>query len=326
LIGRQTKRAGPLNGGYTVRKELPVAAAWRSDGRPINVARMKTTLFTASIMLGTILSAADSAAPAGTPLFRAHGIRINIADMDQGMRFYCETLGFAVESRAHYPLSLNLKTDPRPYCHIKLVKTYRSEEAPTATKPSGTSFTLHINDIHAALGRIAKQGVKVAGNQVRIEQVGLAFSIVDPWGATVSMMDLSKKPDPLPPEPRIYNYGLVIPMDGYARAREFWCDKLGFMTLFDRFLPLDQALFNADKGFGFMIHMREGVQVMKGSYPGNPQPIIQLATPDLDAAIAKLRAAGAELLIEDYATDDECRRFTAFREPFGVPVEVIEIK
>lgn len=292
---------------------------------------MKIALF--SVCLLTLLATGGQAQNTGAgsaavtqPMFRAYGLRINVSDMDTGLKFYSETLGFPVESRANYPLSVILRRDSRHYTHLKLIKTYRAEEQPSTTSPSGTTFTLHINDIHAALARVAKQGLKVVGNHVRIEQVGLAFTIVDPWGVPVSLMDLAKKPDPLPPEPRIYNYGLQIPMDGYAKAREFWCDKLGFITLFDRFLPLDQALFSSDKSFGFMLHMREGVEPAKGAYPGNARPIIQLATPDLDAAIARLNAAGAQILLEEPATDDEGRRYTAFREPFGSPVEVVEIK
>lgn len=264
-------------------------------------------------------------APAAPPLFRAHGVRINVPDMEAGLAFYTGVLGFAVDSREKFPAAVTLKPDERHYTHITLVLQPRTAQA-LYRKDAHTSFTLRIQDIRAFLAKCAKEKIRLVDPHVRIEQVGLSITVADPFGTYLSTMDETRKTTPPPPEPAIYNYGLYLPMNAYAKAREFWCDKLGFTTLMDRFLPLDQALFSADKQWGFMLHMREGVQAAKGDYPGYSQPIIQLATPDLDAALAKLREAKAEILLETPATDAFGRRYTAFREPFGVPVEVLEIK
>jgi catechol 2,3-dioxygenase-like lactoylglutathione lyase family enzyme len=285
---------------------------------------MKPRLWAVPLLLTCAGFAQTAPAPA-PPLFRTHGVRINVPDMEAGLAFYTGFLGFAVDSREKFPAAVTLKPDARPYTHVTLVRQPLTGRA-LSRRDTTTSFTLQVNDIRAFLARAADGKIRLMENQVRIEQVGLAVTIADPWGAAISMMDPARKPNPLPPEPSIYNYGLYLPINGYTRAREFWCDQLGFLTLTDRYLPLDQALFSADQQWGFMLHMREGVQPAKGDYPGFNLAIIQLATPDLDAALARLKSAGAEILLPTPASDVFGRRYTAFREPFGVPVEVVEIK
>jgi catechol 2,3-dioxygenase-like lactoylglutathione lyase family enzyme len=306
-----------------------VATTSRAGIRLVAFTPMKAPLRLALLALlcaGAFAQApAPAAAPAQPPLFRAYGVRINVSDMEAGLAFYTGTLGFAVESREQYPAAVTLKPDERHYTHITLVQQPRTGST-LYRRDTHTSFTLWTADIRAFLVKAAKTRVRMMDNYVRIEQVGLAATYADPWGATFSVMDTTARPETLPPEPRIYNYGLYLPMNAYAKAREFWCDKLGFVTLTDRYLPLDQALFSSDKQWGFMLHMREGAQISKGAYPGYTMPIIQLATPDLDAALAKLKDAGAEILLAAPATDAFGRRYTAFREPFGVPIEVLEIK
>ncbi len=285
---------------------------------------MKTPTAAALLFLaGSVL--AQTAAPSAPPLFRAHGVKINVPDMDAGLAFYSGFLGFAVESRDKFPAAVTLKPDERHYTHLLLVQQPRTAQ-PLYRRDTHTSFTLWTHDIRAFLARAAKEKARMMENHVRIEQVGLAATFADPWGGTFSLMDTTQRPDPPPAEPRIYNYGFYLPMNAYAKARAFWCDGLGFTTLTDRYLPLDQALFSADKAWGFMLHMRDGAVPAKGDYPGYGMAIIQLATPDLDAALAKLREAGAEILLATPATDAFGRRYTAFREPFGVPVEVLETR
>lgn len=268
---------------------------------------------------------ASAQSPASPPLFRAYGVRINVPDMEAGLAFYSGFLGFAIESREKLPAAVTLKPDERHYTHITLVQAPRTAFA-LYRRDTHTSFTLQVNDIRAFLARAAKERVRMMENHVRVEQVGLAATFADPWGATFSVMDTTVKSDPLPPEPRIYNYGFYLPMNAYAKARAFWCDGLGFTTLTERYLPADQAVFSSDRAWGFMLHMRDGALPAPGEYPGYSMAIIQLATGDLEAAVARLQAAGAEMLLPAPATDAFGRRYTAFREPFGVPVEVLEIK
>lgn len=269
--------------------------------------------------------AATPVAPAQPPLFRAYGVRINVPDMETGLAFYTGFVGFAVESREKYPAAVTLKPDERHYTHLTLVQQPRTGIA-RYRKDAHSDLAIQIHDVRVWLARIAKEKLVLLDSHVRIEQVGLSIAFSDPWGGYIYTMDPSRKANPLPPEPLIYNYGIYVPINGYAKAREFWCDKLGFITQTDRFLPLDQALFSPDKQWGFMLHMREGIYPTKGDYPGYSQPIIQLATPDLDAALAKLKDAGAEILLAAPATDAFGRRYTAFREPNGIPFEVLEIK
>lgn len=289
---------------------------------------MKAALHPALLALvaaSALAQAPVGTAPAAAPLFRAYGVKINVSDMEAGLAFYNGVLGFAVESREKFPAAVTLKPDERHYTHITLVQQPRTGST-LYRRDTHTSFTLWTSDVRAFIVKAAKARMRLMENHVRIEQVGLAATFTDPWGSPFSVMDTTVRPETLPSEPRIYNYGFYLPMNAYPKAREFWCDRLGFVTLTDRYLPLDQAVFSADKQWGFMLHMREGAQPAKGDYPGFTMPVIQLATPDLDAALTKLKEAGAEILLAAPATDAFGRRYTAFREPFGVPIEVVEIR
>lgn len=281
-------------------------------------------LLVATLVACVSARAQTPAVPA--PLFRAYGVKVNVAHLDDAVKFYGEFLGLAVATRSADGQAATLRTDDRHYTHVTLVQQAHVGHV-LYRRDAHTSFTLQVQDIRERVRRAQAEGVRLMENHVRLEQVGLAVTIADPFGNTLSLMDLTAEQNPPPPDPAVYNFGLVLPINAYAKARAFWCDQLGMTTLMDRYLPFDQALFGADRRWGFMLHMREGVQPARApAYPGYASPLMQLATPDLAAAIEKLRAAGAELLLAEPATDAFGRRYTAFREPFGVPVEVLEIR
>jgi catechol 2,3-dioxygenase-like lactoylglutathione lyase family enzyme len=281
-------------------------------------------LFLATLVVGLSARAETPAVP--VPLFRAYGVKINAPDLAAAEKFYREFIGFAVAERAADGSALTLRTDERHYTHVTLVRQAHTGHV-IYRRDAHTSFTVQVGDVRERVHRAQREGVRLMENHVRIEQVGLAVTVADPAGNTLSLMDLARKPSPPEPDPAVYNFGFVIPMNGYAQARAFWCDRLGMVTLMDRYLPFDQALFSADKRWGFMLHMRDGVlPALAPPYPGYADPIVQLVTPDLPAAVEKLRAAGAELLLTEPRTDAFGRRYTAFREPFGIPVELLEIR
>ena len=270
-----------------------------------------------------VFSATAFAAEA-PPLFRAHGVTINVPDLAAGAKFYTEFWGFTEGERSPDGTAIALRPDDRPYTHVTLRLAPRTGHA-RYRRDAHSDLAIEVDDIRAVLARAAERKLPLLDDHVRIEQVGLAIAVADPWGGFVFALDPTRKPPPPARLPRIYNFGVYLPINAYARAREFWCDQLGFITQTDRYLPLDQALFSADKAWGFMLHMREGARPARGDYPGYSQPILQLATPDLDAALARLRAANAEILTPAPVRDAWGRRLAAFREPFGVPFEVLEI-
>lgn len=286
------------------------------------------TWFLSLTLLGTAAWAQAPVSPPAPepPLFRAWGVRINAPDLEEARRFYAEFLGFAAADSSADGTAVTLRTDARHFTHVTLVRHPHSGHL-IYLRDSHTSFTVQVQDIRARVAQAQREQVRLFEQHIRLEQVGLAVTVADPAGTIVSLMDLTVESSPPSPDPAIYNFGFIIPMNGYAKAREFWCDRLGMRTLMDRYLPYDQAVFSADRRWGFMLHMREGVSASpRAPYPGYPTAIVQLATSDLAAATEKLRAAGAELLLAQPATDAFGRRYIAFREPFGTPVEVLEIR
>jgi catechol 2,3-dioxygenase-like lactoylglutathione lyase family enzyme len=276
-----------------------------------------------AVLTMTAIGPGAQTAPAATPppLLRAHGVRINVPDLDQAVAFYVDALGFEVERRERD--AVGLRPDERHYTHVTLVRQPRSVLA-ASTLSARSGLTLRTKDIHDFVARAGERRIRLLESQIRTEQVGLAISFADPFGTAMSVMDEARKTAPVRPGASIYNFSLYLPEDGYSRAREFWVDRLGFVTRTDRFLPRDQPLFDAAGQWGFMLHMRAGVVASALPYAGYPQPLMQLATGALDAAVDRLRAAGAEFLSGCY--DAFGRRCVAFREPFGTPIEVIELR
>jgi catechol 2,3-dioxygenase-like lactoylglutathione lyase family enzyme len=57
-------------------------------------------------------------------------------------------------------------------------------------------------------------------------------------------------------EPRIYNFGVLVP--DMKAARAFYHDVLGFVERSEKYLPLDLPLGYSDNTFAFMLHYRPG--------------------------------------------------------------------
>lgn len=111
------------------------------------------------------------------------------------------------------------------------------------------------------------------------------------------------------------------------RSLAFYCDILGF-TVTDRHFRADRNSWKVD------LHHPAGIGIELFTFPGAParpsRPEAQglrhlaFATPDLDAAVASLRAQ--DIAVEPVRTDPYTgRRFTFFADPDGLPLEFYEI-
>lgn len=282
---------------------------------------MKLVIYIALILLLPCPAGQSNANTVETvSLIRTHGVKINVDDMEKALSFYCGKLGFEVEDRSGYPGYVVLKSDDRNKVILNHVKKL------TKPSPSDTrfSFTLQVNDLDRAIERMRSLGVEFAETERRKEGVGDAISIKDPFGRLISLMHQTiVKVEPFK-EPRLYNFGFLIP--DMEVGRDFYSNKLGFVVRSDKYLPLDLPLGHKDKSFAFMLHYRPGVQPIKSNQsPASPFNTLVFETNSLQAAIKELEEHGVKIISGKKPQRSARGNYVEVEDPFGNVSEILEV-
>lgn len=283
-------------------------------------------LASALLLVGTcglvkIPSAAAAQLNAGEAesLVRTYGVKVNVDDMGKALSFYGGKLGFEVEDRSGYPNYVILKSGGGEKLILNRVKKLR------ALGPGDThlSFTLQVNDLDRTIERMKALGIEFGEKERRKEAVGNAIFIRDPFGRLISLMHQTiVKVEPFK-EPKIYNFGFLIP--DMQAGRDFYGNKLGFVVRSERYLPLDLPLGHKDKSFAFMLHYRPGVTPVKSDYPRAAAfNTLVFETRSLQAAVKGLRGRGIKILTGK-PLKDAGGSYVAFEDPFGNVSELLEV-
>jgi len=252
---------------------------------------------------------------------QAVGIVLPAGDLAQSATYYHQMHGFEAPSPATDPNQIELRAGGP---HRVWLRHSKAASRPRYKLDGKTSFTLQVNDLDATVARLKSNGIHMLDADKRVEGVGFAISITDPFGSAVSLLHQTiRKVEPFA-EPRVYNFGFYMPAEGYDTARKFWCEGLGFAIGTERYLPNDAPLVQGDAIY-FMLHMRE-TAARAAPYPQIDGPLLVFAAQDLEKTRALLGKAGAILLTQGIETTASGHRFLAFREPFGQPCEVWEVK
>ncbi len=248
---------------------------------------------------------------------RTYGIKINVTDLEKARKFYGNTLGFGLKSEtARY-----IELDSRDIIKLFLYKVPLL--LPESKNETKVAFTLQVNDIDASIQTLKGKGVDFGDEQKRKEGVGYAIYIKDPFETAISLMHQTVGDQSPFEEPRIYNFGVLVPdMD---RAITFYSEMLGFVQRSNRYLPLDMPLGHADKSFGFMLHYRIGTEPTRHNTSSNEHVVILFQTDNLDKAIGMLKEKGVQFL-EKKPVETELGRHISFYDPFGYLSELYEVK
>ncbi|HEX8069889.1 MAG TPA: VOC family protein [Pyrinomonadaceae bacterium] len=262
-------------------------------------------------------ASADEVAPAA--LVRTYGVKINVDDMEKALAFYGGKLGFEIEDRGGYPERVLLKSGDREKLILNRVRRLEAR-GPADTQ---LSFTLQVNDLDQAIARMKALGVEFGEEGPRKEAVGNAIYVRDPFGRRISLMhETVVKVEPFQ-EPRLYNFGFLVP--DMQTGRAFYSAKLGFVVRSEKYLPLDLPLGHPDKTFAFMLHYRPGVRPVKSAYPrAAPFNTLVLATPNLPAAVKELTAHGVKFLTT-HPQPGALGSYVVFADPFGNVSELLEV-
>lgn len=252
-------------------------------------------------------------------LIRTHGVKINVDDMEKALAFYGGKLGFEVADRSSYPNYVILSSGDREKLILNRVKKLKAL-GPTHTQ---LSFTLQVNDLDEAIARMRALGVEFGEKERRKEAVGNAIFIKDPFGRLISLMHQTiVKVAPFK-EPKIYNFGFLIP--NMQVGRDFYSDKLGFVVRSERYLPLDLPLGHKDKSFAFMLHYRSGVTPVKSDYPrATAFNTLVFETYNLQSAVRELKAHGVKIW-GGKPQKSAWGNYLVLEDPFGNVSELLEV-
>lgn len=261
----------------------------------------------------------DGQAAEADSLLRTHGLKVNVDDMERAVSFYSEKLGFEIADRSRYPNYVILKTADRHRLVLFRVKKL-ARPASTETK---FSFTLQVNDLDEAMEKMRRLGVEFGEAGKRKEGVGNAIYIKDPFGRLISLMHQTiVKVEPFT-EPRLYNFGFLIP--DMQVGRDFYSGKLGFVVRSEKYLPLDLPLGHRDKTFAFMLHYRPNVTARKiADARQAPFDTLIFETYNLQAAVKELKAKGVKIP-DSQPQNGPLGRFVRLEDPFGNVSELLEV-
>lgn len=250
---------------------------------------------------------------------RTHGVKINVDDMEKALAFYCGKLGFEVEDRSGHPDRVVLKSGEEDKLILNRVRELK-RLGPTDTS---LSFTLQVNDLDQAIERMRSLGVEFGESERRKEGVGYAIFIKDPFGRRISLMHQTiVKVEPFK-EPKLYNYGFVVP--DMNAGRDFYSNKLGFVVRSEKYLPKDLPLGHTDNSFAFMLHYRPGVKPVRSGYPNSsPFNTLVFETDSLRAAVKELKGRGVKILSAE-PQRGASGEFVVFEDPFGNVSELLEV-
>jgi catechol 2,3-dioxygenase-like lactoylglutathione lyase family enzyme len=241
-------------------------------------------------------------------------LKMNVDDMDKALSFYCDKLGFEIADKQKYPQEVSLKTNDNFKLILNRVKKLRKFN-PTETQ---VGLTLQVNNLDQAIERMKSLNVNFGEAQPRKEGVGNAIYILDPFGRRISLMHQTIVAVEPFKEPRIYNFGLLIP--DMIRARDFYADKLGFVVRSEKYLPLDLPLGYPDKTFAFMLHYRPGTTaIVKRNDQASPFITIVFATSNLSQTVEAIKRNGIAIV-------NVTREVIRFVDPFGNVSELVEGK
>jgi predicted enzyme related to lactoylglutathione lyase len=204
----------------------------------------------------------------------------------------------------------------------KLILNRVKKLARSSQTDTNLSFTLQVNNLDEAISRMRSLGVEFGETAIRKEGVGNAIFIKDPFGRLISLMHQTiVKVEPFK-EPKLYNFGFLVPDMG--AARDFYSKKLGFVVLSEKYLPKDLPLGHIDKSFAFMLHYRPGVKAVKTSDTGSaPFNTLVFQAENLEAAAKVLRERGVNILSKR-AQRSASGNYLTFEDPFGNVSELLE--
>jgi catechol 2,3-dioxygenase-like lactoylglutathione lyase family enzyme len=265
---------------------------------------MSFVVFSGSALLLACALALSSQAPAAPPPFSLEEIRIGATDVGASRDLYARLLGFRVVGESGDDVTL-VNNGTRVVLH--------PAAAPAHVHYPDAAYAyvnVEVDDLAASRQALVDGGVRFLHEAPRKAAIGEFLAFEDPAGNIQQIFE--REPEAEVAAPTVFNVGIkVIAMD---QARRFYCDTLGFEVFSEDFYP--PVLPLKQRGMVSLALHESAREKAAIDYPGEAATVLVFSTPDVDAAVAYLRARGVEVLARGPRAS-AAGPFVAFRDPFG---------
>jgi predicted enzyme related to lactoylglutathione lyase len=300
---------------------------------------------------------ADTRTPAVSVLHTEH-FSPTVADLDRSMAFYRDVLGLEIQSRpapnwdstswlralhgtGDAPLRYAIAKVPGTNWGVEMVEFRNADRhavAPRVQDPGSTTVAFSVRDLDAALARVKRAGTQVvsAGSEPTGSKGGnRAIVLRDPDGFLVELFELVPSPvTTAPASSNVIGGGKRIVVEDLDRTLALYRDQLGWP--FGQPTPSDTKSFRALTGLeaksrhsvatspdGALYELVEFQGVDRTPLrtrvqdPGSTR--FYLVVSDLDAALARFKAAGGSIISTGgQPVVGNGTRYAAVRDPNGV--------
>lgn len=233
---------------------------------------------------------------------KVHGVQLNVTDMAIATDFYSKKIGFQIISETKNRVELQNAGINLILNRVMILRKNNFKEE------TRTGLVLHTNSLDSVIINYRKKDIKLTKEKTE-NGVGYDIMIEDPFGNSIAIMEQSKYPVPRFKEPKIYNVGYV--MNDINKAKEFYCDELGFNVRTMKYLPAI-PLGHRDSTFAFMLH-KMNVKPVK-LHPNETQTMIIFESENMNATIDQLQQRG--ITITTLSSSDGLESYF-LKDPFG---------
>ncbi len=224
------------------------------------------------------------------PNIRFYGIKILVTDLDKGVDFYGNKMGFTVKSNS---LELNeVVLQSTPYS-IKLGLAEVNNSTNYSTE-AHAKVAFQVNKMLSTFQSMKNIGVSFYENNLSKNGIGIGLPFSDPFGNKHTLVEVQVRQMEHFEEPSVYNMGFNVPE--IETAQNFYTEIMGFEVYSTDYLPSALPLKHNDDSFAFMLHHVNETNLASTEYPRESQSILLFTTDDLESSIRYLKGKKVELL------------------------------
>lgn len=258
-----------------------------------------------------VLASAWMHVVAGADSFTASvwGLEIPVDDVEAATAFYTTALGFEAQDAQGGATAMLANGE------VQILLTQTDAPAASLDEP-GAYLNLRVHSLDRAVEVARNAGATILDHTPGRAAIGSYVRIRDPFGNPAHLIDVDHDDLSADSEPQIYNLGVHV--DDMAAAESFYVSA-GFEVLTRDYLP--ETLVLTPVGAAMVVIHPDSTQK---TTPSHARPVLVLQTPDLEAAVAQLTAAG--ISIDTTHTPAFNGPTAVMRDPSGSAIRIIETR
>ena len=116
-------------------------------------------------------------------------VQVNVTNMDEGIKFYCDTLGLKVKSRDYYPHIVELENNGLPLILSQTEKKAKIEYP----KQAQTVLNFESKNLLEDIRKLKSEGVDLIHTEPQDCPVGVYAALRDPSGNVHELIEFQKQ-------------------------------------------------------------------------------------------------------------------------------------